>query len=369
MLTAPGPQSDAATGLQLVTPYPAVAVESGKSSTFNIEVRTPTPRRVNLDVIETPPGWQANLNGGGFTINGVFGAPDNPPSVQLNVQVPPGVPQGDYRVLVRGEAGGAIDILEVNLRVAQVVQGAVTLAAEFPTLRAASDATFNFKMTLTNNSPESTTFNLAAEGPEGWQITARPAAEEQATTVTVEGGASSEIQVEADPPENVTAAPYPIRVRADAGGSKTAETTVTAEVTGSFDISLTTPDERLNTEAVAGRAKEMQLVVKNDGTTAVTNVELTSSPPADWKVTFRPSRVRRIAPKRTAQVTAIITPSGDAVAGDYMVTMTASGEGTTENAEVRVAVKTSRLFGLLGILVIAAVGYVLFRVFGQYGRR
>lgn len=369
VLAASAPAATAqAPSLQLVTPYPAVSVEAGKSVTFNLEVRTSTRQRVSLEVFEVPPGWQATLRGGGFVVHGVFGAPDDAPQVQLDVRVPPDAAKGDFRVPVRASAGNLSDTLNLDIRVAEVGGGAVTLTAEFPSLRGAATSSLRYNMTLANNTPESLTFNLSAEAPPGWDVQVRPTAQTQAATVKVDGGGTAGIEVEADPPDDAAADKYEIKVRA-ASGSQTAETAVTAEITGTAKMTLTTPNERLNAEAVAGKASTLELVVKNDGTTPLRDVRLSGSPPSGWKVTFRPASIQEVAPKKSAKMTAVITPSGEAVAGDYVVTLSASGQGASDDADIRVTVETSRLFGFVGLLVIGAAVYALYFVFRRYGRR
>lgn len=368
-LTSMGSPADAQQAVQLVTPYPAILVESGKNVNLPVRVVTPSPRRVDLAVIEAPPGWQATLTGGGYTINGVFGDPAAPPTVQLTVKVPPGVGQGTYRVVVRGSAAGGQDILPIDLTVGQVTQGAVTLTSEFPSQRGGSDRTFNYKLTLVNNTPEATTFNLSGRGPRGWEVSVHPTNETQAASVNVEGGQSAEITADVDPPDEVTAKKYSVTVRAEAPG-KSAETTLETEITGSARLSVTTAEERLNTDAVAGRATEVDIMVRNEGTAPVRAVKLSSSPPTGWEVSFRPETIAEIAPRRSGRAVAVITPSGDAVAGDYNLEVTATGAtGGSSDASIRVTVKTSPLFGFLGLVVIGAAIYFLLRVFTQYGRR
>jgi uncharacterized membrane protein len=68
-------------------------------------------------------------------------------------------------------------------------------------------------------------------------------------------------------------------------------------------------------------------------------------------------------------VIATITPSGEAVAGDYVVTFTAKNAQTTQTAQVRFTVETSPLWALIGIGIIAAILAGLFYVFRTYGRR
>ncbi|MGH2811038.1 MAG: NEW3 domain-containing protein, partial [Actinomycetota bacterium] len=203
---------------------------------------------------------------------------------------------------------------------------------------------------------------------QGWTVTAHPSAEQQASTVKVEGGGSATLTVEANPPDAIAAGKYNIKVRAEAG-PKSAETTLVAEITGNAKIEVTTPNERLNTDAVAGRARKLTLLIKNDGTTALKGVTMSGSPPGEWKVTFDPEKITEIRAKGSATTEATITPSGDAVAGDYTLTVTASAEGSSDDAELRVTVKTSGFLGLVGLVVIAGAVYMLLRVFGRFGRR
>lgn len=355
--------------VQLTTPYPAIAVESGKNVNLTLKVVTSSPRRVDLAVVEAPPGWQATLTGGGYTVNGVFGDPASPPSIQLTVKVPPGVAKGTYRVAVKATTRGGEDILPIDLSVAEVAQGAVTLVSEFPSQRGGSDRTFNYTLTLVNNTPDATTFNLSGQGPRGWEVSVHPTSETQAASVNVEGGQSAEITADVDPPDDVNAGKYEVKVRAEAPG-KNAETTLETEITGSAELTVTTAEGRLNADAVAGRERNVQIVVKNEGTAPARAVKLTSSPPTGWEVRFRPSTIAEIAPKRSARAVAVVTPSGDAVAGDYDLKVTASGaNGGSSEASIRVTVKTSRLFGFVGLLVIGGAIYFLLRVFTQYGRR
>lgn len=364
--------SAVAQAVQITTPFPAVSVEAGKTVTFNIDVTTGARQRVGLEIIEVPPNWQATLRGGGFVVNGVTAGPssteDPPPELQLEVRIPPDAQKADYRVVVRATAGTATETLVLDIKVAEVAAGAVTLTPEFPSLRGAADQPFRFNFTLTNNTPETSTFDLNATGPEGWTVSARPSGQTQASTVRVEGGQNTQVEVEADPPDDATAGTYEVTVTAQSG-TTTAQETVTAEITGNVNLTLTTPNERLNATAVAGRTTELDIVVNNDGTSPVENVELTSTPPGGWTVTFSPTTIERIDAKSSGRATARITPSGDAVAGDYVLTLNAAAGGPSDSVEIRTTVRTSRIWGFVGILVIAAALYVLLRVFRQYGRR
>ncbi len=64
-----------------------------------------------------------------------------------------------------------------------------------------------------------------------------------------------------------------------------------------------------------------------------------------------------------------IVPSGDAIAGDYVVTFTSASGQVSDQIEIRVTVETSPLWGFVGIALIVAVLAGLWWVFRTYGRR
>jgi uncharacterized membrane protein len=363
-----GAPSLAQVGIRLTTPYPAVAVEPGETATFDLQVTAPDRERVDLAVTQKPKGWDTTLRGGGFVIDGVFTDPDQSPQAQLEVDVPAEAKGGTYRVVVAANSVAGSDTLELDLRVAKAATGSVEVTAQFPSLHGPSDATYTFDLEVTNNTPQETTFSLEALGPEGWQVTARPAGEEQASTLIVAGGQTGSVTVTADPPDDVVANTYPIQVGLS-GGGREATTELQVEITGNFAMTLRTPDERLNVDVVADRTTDIPLLVVNDGTAPLVAVELAATPPTDWKVDFTPKVIEQIAPGASAQAVASITPAGNAVAGDYVVTIDARIPETTSSLELRTTVKTSGLWGFVGLLLIVGALVGLGWVFRRYGRR
>lgn len=358
----------AAPTVRLTTPYPAVSLEPGGTTTFDLDLTAPAGQHVDLAVTRKPDGWSATLRGGGFVIDGVTADPKDPPSVQLEVQVPADVEPGTYQVAVRASSPRGSDTLALDLRVAESVPGSVTLTSEFPFLRGAADATFTFDVELANNTARETTFSLEAAGPSGWQVDATPAGEQQAATTTVAPGSTQSVTLTADPPDDEVAGSYQIGIRA-AGGGQTAELVLDVEITGNFLLTLTTPDQRLNAEAETGQATQVTLLVVNDGTAPLAEVTLSASPPADWEVAFAPEAIPVVQPGQQARVVATLTPAGDAVAGDYIVTFTASSAEANESIDVRTTVKTSSAWGAVGIALIVAAVAGLGWVFRRFGRR
>jgi uncharacterized membrane protein len=153
-------------------------------------------------------------------------------------------------------------------------------------------------------------------------------------------------------------------------GDRTVTADLSIEITGSFAMTLGTPDDRLNVSGSAGSEIRQTIVVTNTGTAPLEGVTLqASNTPNGWTVTFDPPTVPTVAPNNAQQVTAIILPSADAIAGDYQVSLEAASESANATQAFRVTVETSLLWGLIGVALIVVVLAGLWFVFQRYGRR
>jgi uncharacterized membrane protein len=356
-----------AAALELTTPYPVVVVEPGQDLTLDLDVRSPGRERVRLGVGQVPKGWRAFLRGGGHRVAAVYAGADSP-DVKLEILVPDRARKGRHRLVVTGRGPSGTATLPVELRVVPRAPGAYDLAVEFPELRGAATDTFRFDATLANHTAQQARFGLAAEGPEGWKLQARPSLEEQAATVTVDPNGEATIQVEADPPDEVKAGSYPVLLRATGRGA-TLERELVVEIAGSPALTLQTADERLNASGAAGETAAVQLVVRNTGSAPLQGVRLSASPPSGWDVSFQPDTLASIPPGEEARATARIRPVGEAIAGDYSVALNADGQGVKDSVDLRFAVKTTAWWGVGGLGIIAAAVAGLAWTFRRFGRR
>jgi uncharacterized membrane protein len=175
--------------------------------------------------------------------------------------------------------------------------------------------------------------------------------------------------VAANPPDDVQAGKFPIKLTVDAG-----DTTLTkdleVDITGSYTMTLATPTGVLSTRGSAGGTTDQQFVITNTGSAPLTKVVMTATPPTNWKVTFDPESTDSLAPGDQVTVTAHITPTTDAIAGDYTISFRAtSTESDNKSADIRFTVEASIVGALIGIALIAAAIGGLFWVFRRYGRR
>jgi uncharacterized membrane protein len=364
------PAVSADDGLEVTTPYPAVAVAPGTKVSFDLTVSSTRAANVALELSGAPEGWTASLLGGGFVVDGVAVTSSADAEVRLDVDVPADAAANTATLRLTARGGGAQDVLPIAIRVNAEAAGDVTLTTSTPTLTGASDATFTFDLQLQNDTAQDITVSVTASGPPDWDVEATLTGEDQAASTVVEAGASQSIGVTANAPDDTPAGTYPISVEARAG-ERTIPVDLGIEVTGSYSMTLSTPNDLLSASGSAGAPTSQAFEITNTGTAPLTEVTLTATPPTNWQVTPEPASVDSIAPGDTATITATITPSSEAVAGDYVVTFEAGAaeEGAEATNEVRFTVETSPLWAIVGLGLIALIMAGLFYVFRTYGRR
>lgn len=357
-----------AAALDVTTDYPVVDVQAGQDVTVALNLASATTERVALSVAEVPHGWTADLQGGGFTIGGVYTGPDHSPAVSVHVGVPDDAATGSYHIIVAATGSDGTERLDVQLNVVAQASDAYALTSQFAELQGTTTDTFSFSLSLANNTGADATFGLTSKAPQGWTVTVAPAAQDKASAVDVGAGSKADVTVTAKPPANVEAGTYPIEVTATGGGT-TVSTKLSVEVVGSAAMTVATANQTLNASGSAGATTDIHLTITNTGTAPLQGVSLSSTPPSGWTVTFDPKTVDTVAPGKSADVVAHVQPSGDAITGDYDVTLSASSQVANGSVDIRYTVQTSTWWGLVGVIVIAVAIIALLWLFRRYGRR
>jgi uncharacterized membrane protein len=368
-MLAGAPAATAAEAITITTPFPDIAVAPGSSPSFDVSITTDQPERVKLTVSTVPTGWTAVLRGGGFTIDGVQSdGTTTATKITLNVTVPADATAGTQKIDVKGSTtSGAEKTLSVEVRVSPNAAGDVKFTTDTPQLKGASDTNFTFTLTLANDTPEDLPFSATATGPDGWTVTATVGSTAQAASVIVKAGSTTTVSVAAKPGDGAAAGDYPIAVDATSGG-RTAHQDLAVTITGSYKLALSTVNQQLNMTANAGAPSDLTLVLTNSGTADIEGAAMSVDAPTGWKATFDPATVT-VPASKTAQVVAHLTPSGDAISGDYMATFKATAPTASATSDIRVAIQTSVLWGVIGIGLIAIVLFGLWAVFRRFGRR
>jgi uncharacterized membrane protein len=356
-------------GLEVTTAYPAVAVAPGSKVSFDLKVTSEREANIGLAISGVPSGWTATLHGGGFVIDGVAAGPGADGTARLDVNVPADATASTQTITVTASGGGREDVLPISVRVDAAAAGDITITTDKPSLTGSSNDTFPFALTLHNDTAQDVTVSATASVTDqpDWDVKAEIAGSEQAASTVVEAGSTTSINVTADPPDSAPAGQYAVHVEVTAGDQQIPGD-FTVELTGSYSMTLETPTGNLSAHGGAGSATQQQFIVTNTGTATIENVTLAATPPTGWDVTFDQPTIS-VPVDAPVTVTATITPSGEAVAGDYVITFNANSDQADASAQVRFTVETSPLWAFIGIGIIGLILLGLFYVFRTYGRR
>lgn len=361
-------------GLTLATPYPGITVKAGDIITFDMTIvnTTPEPLDPALSIISIPDGWAGFFEGDGSEISRVH-APsmaEDPTKLTFNLTIPENAKDGTYNVSLLADAGNGIsDVLDLQLNVSQLQHTQGKFTSQFPALQGSADTVFNFSVNLSNNSSAPKSYGLTAKAPEGWKVAFRPADETtQVASITVDGGKNKNMDISITPPANAAAGEYTINCAATSA-DEALTVDLTVDITGSYDLSLTTPSGLLSVDGYAGRETPVTLVATNTGSADIENLTFSSTLPANWSVRYEPNALDSLPAGTSKQIMAYITPGPNAIAGDYVAKLTADGGQTEGAVELRVAVKTHTSWGIVGIAILAALVVLLVFIFRKFGRR
>ncbi len=358
-------------GLYLLTDYPAVSVEPGTTSTVNLKLRNYglAPERLQLSVAGVPLGWSATLLGGGQPVGAAMPATDDSVSLDLRLDVPKNAQIGTHTLTVSAQGTVSQVLLPVNVTLAKELPAKLSVQPQLPELRGSSRSSFEYTLTVKNDSGKKLLVSLAADAPSNFDTSFTEAyGTQQLTALPIDAGKSKDVKLKVSPPSTVDAGHYPVKVKVAAEGAN-AGTEVALDVTGEPKLTLAGPEGLLSANATAGTETSVPVVVANTGTAPADNIELSANAPSGWKVSFEPKTIDRIAPNQHKQVQALIRPPAKAIAGDYVNTLTASTHGENGTANFRVTVTTSTMWGVAGVGIIGAALLIMVGAVVRFGRR
>lgn len=371
---AVGPKRAIQVGLE----YTRVSVAQGTTVTLDMPIfnRGEQPEQIKVWVASAAKGWNAKVKA--FNFDGVGGiVVDAGKTGKLTFEATPDktTGAGSYAFEVKGETEDGILSSRQDLVV--TVEGAkgeakakpITLTTSYPVLRGPTGGKFAFSIDVRSEMDEEKTFNLSAQGPEGWEVNFKPSFEEKyISSVRMKKQQSQNLSVEATPDSRAKAGEYPIKVIVTAGSAR-AEADITVVLTGSYDLMAGTANDVLSLETQRGKEANISIYVKNTGSAPNENISFVSFKPENWKVEFKPEKLPVIEPGDLKQVEVSIKPSDEALVGDYSVTLAVQGQKATKNIELRTTVKASMFSAWIGIGIIILVIAGLSYLFMKLGRR
>ncbi len=363
-------------GMAIYTEYSGIYVSPGEAVRMELTVDNKGKRDedIALKLTTVPKGWRASLKGPNYVVNEIPVPGGKTKTLTFSAEPDKTVKPGTYafQIDARTADGKFTSKQNINVIVREkaAVSDEIQVTTSYPVLRGQTDARFEFTLDVNNKAETDKTFNLAAQVPEKWEVNFKPSYEQkQISSLRIRGGSSQSVAVEVTPAKDATSGTYPITVWISSGEKK-AEVKLSVVLTGIYKLEAGTPSGILSLDAFTGKAANMSLFVKNTGSAVNRNIAFSSFKPENWKVDFKPEKIDALEPGQMKQVEVTITPSAQALVGDYSVGLSADGErGSSKTVEMRVSVRTSTAWGWIGIAIIVVVIGGLGGLFIKLGRR
>jgi len=363
-------------GMAIYTEYSGIFVAPKETVRMDLTVENKGKRdeNIGLKISAVPKGWKASLKAPNFTVDAVPVPGGKTRTLTFVAEPDKGVKPGTYafQIDARTEDGKFTSIQKINVTVREKAEVAeeIVVTTSYPVLQGQTDAKFEFALEVNNKSEADKNFNLSAQVPAKWEVNFKPAYEQkQISSIRVKGSQSQTVTVEVTPAKDATAGSFPVTVWITSGEKK-AEVKLTVILTGIYKLDAGTPTGLLSIEAIAGKPAIMSLFIKNTGSAVNRNISFSSFKPENWKVEFKPEKVEALEPGALKQIEVTMTPAGQALVGDYSVSLSVDGEkGSSKAVEIRVSVKTSAAWGWIGIIIIVLVIAGLGGLFYWLGRR
>lgn len=363
-------------GFDMYFTYPEIIVPQGTSS-IDVELSFKnTGKRdetIHFDLGDIPDGWAARIKSYAFDITATRLPEGEERLTTLTLEPELGVQPGVYHASIEARTGdGAIqksETIQITIRPTEEVKGTIEVVSSYPVLQGASDAAFEFSLSITNRTRKEQTFNLMTEAPRDWQVNFMPPFKDRyVSSVIMNPDEKSSVNVEVVPSRFAQAEEYEIPVRVTAGDIEE-EITLTVIITGTYSLRVTTPTGLLSLETVRGKPVDFTIQVRNTGSATIRDIDILPMHPENWEVNFDPETIASLAPGSTRQVDMTIVSADQALVGDYALGVRVAGERSSDELELRVTVKASAAWGWIGIAIILLVVGGLLGLFITLGRR
>ena len=369
--------------LTLMPQWFHVISEPGEQAVIIIESENtgPVPIEFSVSFVETPPDWDVRFKGNptSYEIRGITLLKYEERNLTLEADVPEDAQVGDYRIVLRAVSDNAQfeAVIPITITVTPLViiesegLGKVELAEpRYTSLTGANDSDFSFNVVIRNRTLDPVNLDLGSLAPPGWDVNSRPSFVEgrRITSVSIESGAGETVTVDVEPPAGALPGMYEVQFLVT--GPNTALSTLFEVVlTGRDELSVNAPAGRLNARAAAGRQTPIPILVTNSGTILLEAVSLISQAPSGWEVAFDPPVVESLEPGTTREVVVRFEPPGNAVPGDYRVSILALSGTSGDTMALVVTVTQSTVWRWIGAGLVLLVLGGLTTLFVRLGKR
>ena len=363
--------------IEIAPAYTGVVLPAGEKLSVDVDVydKGRADENINLSLPSVPKGWNAYLKTYSFEVTGLHLQSDSSKNLTLKADPDKDVGPGTYVFEIKAETQDGV--LTSTGRVTVTVKPKaempksedLVLTTSYPVLKGPTDTKFEFSVEVKNNTDKDGIFNLNAQAPKNWEVNFKPAYEDKFfSSLRIKAGQSQTMAVAVNPYALAEPGEYPIKVNVSSDIAK-AEAELNVILTGTYKLDAGTSNGLLSLTAVRGEPTNLSFYVKNSGSASQNNIRFLSFKPENWKVEFKPENIDTLAPGALKQIELTVTPSEQALVGDYSVAVRIEGEKVNKSLELRTTVKASTAWGWIGIGIIVLVVAGLVVLFIGMGRR
>ncbi len=359
---------------------------------YNTEARAGTGKHFPVDVenlgtasvdnitfsSEQPWGWTVEFSPEKLDL---LGALDRE-TIDVTITSPSVTEVGDYMVTLRA-SGVQASAEEIDIRVtvtAPVFEEKIEVTTVYSKLEATAGEDFVFEVEYRFTGAggvlgESHDFELQTTVPQGWDsyVTPRYEKEKKISAISLKPGVAygERTRVVVSAPFWPLPEPGEYKITFEVGSGEMKDSVeLKAVITARYFLALIPSAERLDTKAKAGKDNYFSVELGNLGTAAVDNINFSSTKPQGWTIEFTPDKVDLLEAIDTQTIDVNIKPPPETIAGDYMVTIRASGAQTSsDKLDIRVTVETPTIWGWVGVGIILIVIIGLVVIFMRFSRR
>src|SRR5262249_3553536 len=150
--------------------YPAVTLRPGETSTISLRLQNynMTPERLALSLSGVPAGWTATLLGGGQPVAAAMPAANSSVSLPFPLDVRKSAPMVTQTVPVAAQGSTMNLQLPINVTLAKDLPAKLTLTPQLPDLRGTSKSSFEYQLSIKNDSGKKLTVSLSAQAPQNF---------------------------------------------------------------------------------------------------------------------------------------------------------------------------------------------------------
>ena len=157
-------------------------------------------------------------------------ATDNKVALSLRVDVPKDAQVGTQTLTVKAQAGDTRIALPLTVALAKDLPAKLSLQSQLPALRGSTKSSFDYTLSIKNDSGKKLLVSLAAQAPSNFDTSFTEAyGTQELSSIPVEAGKSKDVKLKVKPPEGADAGNYVVVAKVaavltngDAGGASPA---------------------------------------------------------------------------------------------------------------------------------------------------